>query len=177
MSGSSARNYRQQSKPKGFLANLRRRCKEHLAIGREWANTAHNAWYLCSNPEFALIGGMKKYNYPICGLFIIALAYFTLSGCETTSTASSGSTAHLTVQRGPKLGSKSVLAVMVDGARVASLTEGQAYNGTLPPGQHVISVSVSGPTRFANPTKTVMAEKGQTYSFTATWQGKHLVLL
>ncbi len=60
MSGSSARNYRQQSKPKGFLANLRRRCKEHLAIGREWANTAHNAWYLCSNPEFALIGGMKN---------------------------------------------------------------------------------------------------------------------
>jgi len=141
------------------------------------ANTAHNAWYLCSNPELALIGGMKKYNYPICGLFIIALAYFTLSGCETTSTGPSGSTAHLTVQRGPKLGSKSVLAVMVDGARVASLTEGQAYNGTLSPGQHVISVSVSGPTRFANPTKTVMAEKGQTYSFTATWQGKHIVLL
>ena len=47
----------------------------------------------------------------------------------------------------------------------------------LSPGQHVISVSVTGPTRFANPTKTVMAEKGQTYSFTATWQGKHLVLL
>ena len=105
---------------------------------------------------------MRKYNYPICGLFIIALAYFTFSGCETTSTGPSGSTAHLTVQRGPKLGSKSVLAVMVDGARVASLTEGQAYNGTLSPGQHVISVSVGGPTRFANPTKTVMAEKGQT---------------
>jgi len=132
---------------------------------------------LCANPEFALIGGMKKYNYPICGLFIIALAYFTFSGCETTSTGPSGSTAHLTVQRSAKFGSRSVLAVMVDGARVASLTEGQAYNGTLSPGQHVISVSVSGPTRFANPTKTVMAEKGQTYSFTATWQGKHLVLL
>jgi hypothetical protein len=120
---------------------------------------------------------MKKYNYPICGLFIIALAYFTFSGCETTSTGPSGSTAHLTVQRGAKFGSRSILAVMVDGARVASLTEGQAYNGNLSPGQHVISVSVSGPTRFANPTKTVMAEKGQTYSFTATWQGKHLVLL
>jgi hypothetical protein len=141
------------------------------------ANTAHSVWYLCSNSESELIDGMKKYNYPICGLFIIALAYFTFSGCETTSTGPSGSTAHLTVQRGPKFGSRSVLAVMVDGARVASLTEGQAYNGTLSPGQHVISVSVSGPTRFANPTKTVMAEKGQTYSFTATWQGKHLVLL
>jgi len=66
---------------------------------------------------------------------------------------------------------------MVDGARVASLTEGQAYNGTLSQGQHVISVSASGPQRGTAPTKTIMAEKGQTYSFTATWQGKHLVLL
>ena len=130
-----------------------------------------------SNPEFALIGDMKKYNYPIYGLFIVVLAYFTFSGCETTSTGPSSSSAHLTVQRGPKLGSKSVLAVMVDGARVASLAEGQAYNGNLSPGQHVISASVSGPTRFANPTKTIMAEKGHSYSFTATWQGKHLVLL
>lgn len=120
---------------------------------------------------------MKKYNYPICGLFIIALAYFAFSGCETTSTGPSGSTAHLTVQRGPKFGARSTLAVMVDGARVASLTEGQAYNGSLPPGQHVISVSVSGPTRFASPTKTITAVAGQTYSLTATWQGKHLVLL
>jgi hypothetical protein len=147
-----------------------------VAADRSWANTAHSALYLCSSPEFALIGGMKKHNYAICGLFIIALAYFTFSGCETTSTGPSGSTAHLTVKRGPKLGSTSVLAVMVDGARVASLTEGHAYNGTLSLGQHVISVSLSGPTRFANPTKTVMAEKGQTYSFTAAWQGKHLIL-
>jgi hypothetical protein len=120
---------------------------------------------------------MKKYNYPICGLLIVALAYFTFSGCETTSTASSGSMAHLTVQRGPKFGSKQVLAVTVDGARVASVTEGQAYNGTLSAGQHVISVSPSGPYRGTLPTKTIMAEAGHAYSFTATWQGKRLVLL
>ena len=119
---------------------------------------------------------MKKYNYPICGLLIVALAYFTFSGCETTSTASSGSMAHLTVQRGPKFGAKQALAVMVDGARVASVIEGQAYNGTLSPGQHVISVSPSGPYRGTLPTKTIMAEAGQTYTLTAVWQGKHLVL-
>jgi hypothetical protein len=124
-----------------------------------------------------MIGRMKKYNYPICGLLIVAVAYFTFSGCQTTNTGASGSMAQLTVQRGPKFGSKQVLAVMVDGARVASVTEGQAYNGTLSPGQHVISVSPSGPYRGALPKKTVMAEAGQSYSFTATWQGKHLVLL
>jgi hypothetical protein len=119
---------------------------------------------------------MKKFNYPICGLIIAALAYFALSGCETTGTGASGSAARLTVQRGPKFGSKSILSVMVDGARVASVTEGQSYNGTLTPGQHVISVSASGPSRGAAPQKTITAVAGQTYTLTAVWQGKHLVL-
>ena len=119
---------------------------------------------------------MKKYTYLICGLFIVTLAYFTFSGCQTTSTAPSGSMAHLTVQRGPKFGARQALAVMVDGARVASVTEGHAYNGTLTPGQHVISVSATGPERFTAPTKTIMAEAGQTYTLTAVWQGKQLVL-
>jgi hypothetical protein len=120
---------------------------------------------------------MKKYNYAICGLVIVALAYFALSGCQTTTTTgASGPVAHLTVKRGPKFGRLQQLAVMVDGARVASVTEGQAYNGTLTPGQHVISVSATGPERFTPPTKTIMAEAGQTYTLTAVWQGKHLVL-
>src|SRR6476619_3954393 len=119
---------------------------------------------------------MKKYTYLICGLFMFALTFFTFSGCQTTTTGPSGSMAHLTVQRGPKFGSAQVLAVMVDGARVASVTEGHAYNGTLTPGQHVISISASGPERFTPPTKTIMAEAGQTYTLTAVWQGKHLVL-
>ena len=119
---------------------------------------------------------MKKYNYPICGLLIVAVAYFLFSGCQTTTTGASGSVAHLTVQRGPKFGDRLVLAVMVDGTRVASVVTGQSYNGTLTPGQHVISVSSSGPERSAAPTKTIMAVAGQTYTLTATWQGKRLVL-
>jgi hypothetical protein len=118
---------------------------------------------------------MKKYNYYICGL-LVALACFTFLGCQTSTTGASSSTARLTIQRGPKFGDRAVLAVMVDGARVASVVTGRSYNGTLSPGQHVISVSASGPSRGASPKKTIMAEAGQTYSFTATWQGKHLVL-
>jgi hypothetical protein len=119
---------------------------------------------------------MKKYNYSIYGL-LVALACFTFLGCETTNTGPSGSVAHLAIKRGPKFGDQAVLAVLVDGARVASVVQGQSYNGTLSPGQHVISVSASGPQRSASPTKTVIAVAGQTYSFTATWQGRHLVLL
>ena len=84
--------------------------------------------------------------------------------------------ANLTVQRGPKFGSAQALAVMVDGARVASVTEGHAYNGTLTPGQHVISVSPSGPYRGTLPKKTITAEAGHSYTLTAAWQGKHLTL-
>jgi len=119
---------------------------------------------------------MKKYSYSICGLLILALAYFTFSGCETTTTGHSGPVAHLTVKRGPKFGRLQQLAVMVDGARVASVTEGQTYNGTLTPGQHVISVSPSGPHRGTLPEKTITAQAGQTYTLTAVWQGKHLTL-
>jgi hypothetical protein len=118
---------------------------------------------------------MKKYNYYICGL-LVALGCFTFLGCQTSSTGASSSTARLTIQRGPKFGDRAVLAVMVDGARVASVVTGQSYNGTLSPGHHVISVSASGPERGSSPKKTIMAEAGQSYSFTATWQGKHLVL-
>jgi hypothetical protein len=118
---------------------------------------------------------MRK-HYLISGLFIAALACFTFSGCETTGTAASGSVAHLTVQRGPKIGERQVLAVMVDGARVGSIQTGQAYNGTLTPGQHTVSVSGSGPERGGSRTKTITAVAGQTYTLTATWQGKHLVL-
>jgi hypothetical protein len=119
---------------------------------------------------------MKKYNYYICSL-LVALACFTFLGCETTTTGPSGSVAHLTIKRGPKFGDSAVLAVLVDGARVASVVKGHSYNGNLTPGQHVISVSATGPQRSASPTKTVMAVAGQTYTFTAAWQGHHLVLL
>src|SRR5262249_57167150 len=107
---------------------------------------------------------MKKYNYPICGLLIVALAYFAFSGCQTTNTGPSGSMARLTVQRGPKFGARQALTVMVDGARVASVTEGQAYNGTLSPGQHVISVSPICPYRGTLPEKTITAQAGRTHT-------------
>lgn len=128
--------------------------------------------------EVEIIRRMKKHNYPIFAIIVVALAYLTFTGCQTTgATGSSGSMAQLTIKRGPKFGAKQFLAVTVDGARVASIPEGQTYNGTLSPGQHVISVSPSGPYRGALPKQTITAEAGHTYSFTATWQGKHLVLL
>ena len=130
---------------------------------------------------------MQKQNYLSCGLLIAALACFTFSGCQTTSTGASGSTAsmaapsrnagRLTIDRAANFGSDLSLNVSIDGAQVASLVEGRSYNGNLSPGQHVISLSVT-PTRGRPPTtKRLMVQAGQTYSFTAMWKGQRLFLL
>jgi len=129
---------------------------------------------------------MQKQNYLSCGLLIAALACFIFSGCQTTSTGASGSTApmaapsknaaHLTIERAANFGSDLSLNVSIDGAQVGSLVEGRSYNGTLSPGQHVISLTVT-PTRGRPPTtKRLTVQAGQTYSFTAMWSGQRLVL-
>ena len=130
---------------------------------------------------------MKKYNCHICGLLIVVLVCFIFSGCQTNSTGTSGSAAstaaptknagRLTIQRAGNFGDRLALNVSIDGAQVASLVEGRSYNGTLSPGQHVISLTVT-PYRYMPPsTKRLTVQAGQTYSFTAMWEGQRLVLL
>jgi hypothetical protein len=131
---------------------------------------------------------MKRYNYHIRGLLIIALACFTFSGCETSNTGASGSTAsmaapsknagRLTIQRAANFGDRLSLNVAIDGAQVAALVMGRSYNGTLSPGQHVLTISVD-PNLAGTPptTKRLTVQAGQTYSFTAMWKGQRLVLL
>ena len=119
---------------------------------------------------------MKKYNYPFFTLLVVALAWFTFSGCQTSTTASS-STAHLHIARTAEFGGQLTLGIIIDGAQVASLKKDQTYDGTLSAGQHDITLHVTGPNHSATAKKTVTAQAGQTYSFTATWDGKHVVLV
>ena len=130
---------------------------------------------------------MKKYNYDICGLLIVALVWFTFSGCQTSTTGTSGSTAslaapsknaaRLTIQRAANFGMDLGLNVSLDGAQVATLVEGRSYHGTLLPGQHVLSLTVTPNLgEFRGTTKRLTVQAGQTYSFTAMWKGQRLVL-
>ena len=65
----------------------------------------------------------------------------------------------------------------IDGARVAALSMGQKYRGTLSPGQHVVSVLLRPNQLDLAPTKrTWTAVKGQTYDLTAMWEGQTVVL-
>jgi hypothetical protein len=82
------------------------------------------------------------------------------------------------IRRAPKFGSRVTLNISVDGAHVASLREGQSYNGTLSLGKHLISVNVTpGRGRGGTATKSFMVEAGQTYRLTASWSGDRVVLM
>lgn len=132
---------------------------------------------------------MKKFSYYSCVLLIAALACAGLSGCETSGTAAPGATASVTapagqnaaqliVRRAANMGSGLFLDVSIDGARVATLSIGQKYRGTLSPGQHVVSVLLRPNQLNLAPTKkTLTVAKGQTYDLTAMWQGQTVVLL
>lgn len=132
---------------------------------------------------------MKKFNYCSYSLLIVGLGFTIFSGCETTSTGASSSTSpastvasaqsgRLVIRRVANIGTGLVLNVSVDGRHVASVSEGQTYNGSLSAGSHVVSVILEPNAMNLAPTqKRITVQKGQTYTFTATWDGNVLALL
>jgi len=123
---------------------------------------------------------MKKHNL-IIQILSLVCACLIVAGCATqpgASTAAPPNSGHLLVYRGAKFGYRLNLVLSVDGKDVASLTEGQTYDGYLPAGHHVLSARVTPRTTGAHPTrKTVTVEAGRTYSYTAVLSGGHLVLV
>ena len=133
---------------------------------------------------------MKNYN---CGLLIVALACATLMACETSGTgasstasastasmpaSSSKNAGRLIIRRVADLGTAEVLNISIDGKQVATLPRGQTYNGSLSPGQHVVSVlAVPNQLHLLPTQKPLSVQAGQTYSLTAMWQGNRLVLM
>jgi hypothetical protein len=119
---------------------------------------------------------MKKYG-SIIQVLSLACACLILAGCATQpSMAPPPNSGHLLVYRAAKFGYRLNLVLSVDGKDVASLTEGQSYDGYLPAGQHVLGARVTGGAAGAHPArKTVTVQAGQTYSYTAALSGGHLV--
>jgi hypothetical protein len=123
---------------------------------------------------------MKKYG-SIIQVLSLAFACMIIAGCATqpgASTAPPPNSGHLLVYRAAKFGYRLNLVLSVDGKDIASLTEGQSYDGYLPAGQHVLVARVTPSTTGAHPArKTVTVQAGQTYSYTAVLSGGHLVLV
>ena len=130
---------------------------------------------------------MKRQSRQPRDLLIVMLACFILAGSQgsnsgasvsTTMAAPSKNAGLLIIRRAPKFGSRVTLNISVDGMHVASLREGQSYNGSLSPGKHLISVNVTpGRGRGGTATKSFMVEAGQTYRITASWSSDRVVLM
>ena len=85
---------------------------------------------------------------------------------------------HVIVDRVANFGTNLSLSVSVDGSQVANLSEGQNYDAYLSPGKHVVSAVVAPNLNDSQPgNATINVTQGQTYSFTAVWQGADLALV
>ena len=91
---------------------------------------------------------------------------------SNSALARSEDDAHLVVSRSANFGTFQYLILYVDGVHVADLGLSQSYDAVLPRGQHVLSVSTT-PQGYRSPPPTqrsVNAEPGETYAFTAFWK-------
>lgn len=129
---------------------------------------------------------MKKSNYCRC-LLIVVLSLFIFSNeaaatgasssLSSASTMASAESGRLVIRRAANLGSGLFLNVSVDGKKVAALGKGHTYDGPLSAGPHVVSVVVIPDQISLPPTeKRLTVKNGQTYAFTAMWNGNMLVL-
>ena len=121
--------------------------------------------------------GMKKLLYSACGLFIVALACVSFSGCSTSETTTHTSTTavvpnanggQLTIYRAANLGE--TLSVTIDGVARGQVRRGETFTTVLSPGQHVVSLLLQPNNLNLAPTvKKLTVEKGGSYAFTARW--------
>src|SRR5881275_1638042 len=88
---------------------------------------------------------------------------------SNSAPARSEEDACLVVTRSANFGTFQYLILFVDGVHVADLGIDQSYQGVLPPGPHVLSVSTTpqGYRRTPPTQRRVNAEPDKTYAFTA----------
>src|SRR5215470_410241 len=91
---------------------------------------------------------------------------------SNSASARSEDDARLVVTRAANFGTFQYLNLFVDGVHVADLGLGQSYDGVLPPGQHVLSVSATPQIyRRKPPThRRVTADPGKPSDLTAFWR-------
>jgi hypothetical protein len=123
---------------------------------------------------------INKTIFQFLGLVCVCLVF---AGCATQPAGSASAppppnAGHLSVARIPTFGTFVNLVLSVDGKRVATLSEGQNYDGYLSAGQHTVIATVEPNRAYITPAqKSLTVQAGQTYSYTASWSGDNLVLV
>lgn len=124
---------------------------------------------------------MKALRYVSGKLIILAVACSFIASTpiqaeeaksNAASRARSGEkNARLVVNRAANFGILESVNVFIDGVQVAELELSQSYDAVLPPGEHVLSISINPKADGQRPTqRRVNAKPGETYAFTAVWR-------
>ena len=131
---------------------------------------------------------MKKYVYISSSFFIVTLALAILLGspastiAKSTKASSDSTTANadsgrLVIRRTPNIGTTAVVNVLIDGKKAGSIGQGQTYNVPISAGPHVVAATLTSSNIEKPPTqKNINVQKGQTYTFTASWKRGSLSL-
>ena len=99
-------------------------------------------------------------------------------GVVSLGTAGAQPGGRLIVLRAPNFGWNLALNLKIDGRTAANVVQGRRYDGFLPAGRHVLTVSAVPNYYFYQPTSTVLnVQPGRTYVFTALWRDSDRVVL
>jgi hypothetical protein len=123
---------------------------------------------------------MKILRYVCTKLVIVAIAWSFAAAASVQARqqrSSSGSTgnAYLIINRAANFGTRESINLSIDGVQVAVIGLNESYEGVLRPGKHVLSMTTNpqtqGLTRLTQ--RTLDAEPGKTYAFTALWDDSY----
>jgi hypothetical protein len=115
-------------------------------------------------------------SFLIAGILLLTQSLKADTATHTQETKSDSSlspndNARLVVNRSANFGILESVTVFVDGVQVAELELSQSYDGVLPPGQHLVSISMNPKREGQKPTqRQVEAKPGETYAFKAVWR-------
>jgi hypothetical protein len=105
-------------------------------------------------------------------LFLILVCIASIG----TAVAQSGG--RVIVLRAPNFGWNLALHLQIDARTVANVVQGRRYDGFVPAGRHLLTVSAVPNYYFYQPTSTaVNVRPGRTYVFTAVWKDSDRVVL
>jgi hypothetical protein len=128
------------------------------------------------------VNSMKTLHYVYTKLiiFAIALSFAAVApiqarGTRSNSASTRPANAYLIVNRAANFGTRESINLSIDGVQVAVLGLNESYEGVLRPGRHVLSMTTNPRTEgLARLTeRTLVAQPGQTYAFTALWDDSY----
>ena len=117
-----------------------------------------------------------KPRYRSANALFLILVFLCVSWVATADAAQSSG--RLIVLRSANFGWNIALNLKVDGRTISNVVQGRRFNQPIAAGRHVLTASAVPNAYYSEPTSTVLnVRPGQTYVFTATWDGSNRVVL